>query len=94
MRDIRELTVGKAPTWAFLVAQWPRACLPTQETQATRVRSLGQEDPLGRKWQPLQYSCLGSPTDGEAQQAAVHGATKESHSLETEQQQQRSSVNR
>ena len=28
------------------VAQWSRICLPTQETQETWVRFLGQEDPL------------------------------------------------
>ena len=33
----------------FLVAQWQRICLPMQETE---VPSLGQEDPLRRKWQP------------------------------------------
>ena len=27
---------------------------------------------------PLQYSCLGNPTDTEAWRATVHGVTKES----------------
>ena len=31
--------------------------------QDTQVQSLGWEDPLGRKWQPLQYSWLGNPID-------------------------------
>ena len=36
---------------------------------------------------PLQYSCLGNPTDRGARQAAVHGVAKESD-LATKQQQQ------
>ena len=66
MRDRIELTVGKVPTWAFLVAQWQRTCLPTQETQETRVRSLGQEDPLGKKVAATAVFLLGNPTDREA----------------------------
>ena len=32
--------------------------------QETQVQSLGQEDPLEKEMAtPLQYSCLGSPTD-------------------------------
>ena len=31
-----------------------------------------------RKWQPLQYSCLGNPTDRGAWQATVHRVAKES----------------
>ena len=31
-----------------------------------------------RKWQPLQYSCLGNPLDREAWLATVHGVTKHS----------------
>ena len=31
------------------VAQWSRICLPTQETQETWVRFLGQEDPLEKE---------------------------------------------
>ena len=33
--------------------QWERICLPAQEMQETQVRSLGQEDPWRRKWQPI-----------------------------------------
>ena len=37
---------------------------------------------------PLQYSCLGNPTDRGARQSTVHGVEKESrHDLVTEQQQ-------
>ena len=31
------------------VAQWGRICLPMQETQETRDRSLGREDPLEKE---------------------------------------------
>ena len=31
---------------AFQVTQWLRICLPMQESQKTRVRCLGREDPL------------------------------------------------
>ena len=41
----------------------------------TRVRSLGQEDPLGNG-NPLQYSCLDNSMDGEAWWATVHGVAK------------------
>ena len=43
------------------------------------VRSLGREDPLEKKMTtPLQYSCLGNPTDRGAWRATVHEVTKES----------------
>ena len=40
----------------------------------TRVRSLGQEDPLNGY--PLQYSCLENSTDRGALRVIVHGVTK------------------
>ena len=47
--------------WASLVAHWLRIHLPMQETW---VGSLGQEVPLEKEnGNPLQYSCLGNPTD-------------------------------
>ena len=46
-----------------------------QETQETQVRPLGQED-LGRKWQPIQYSCLENSVDRGAWWATVHGIAK------------------
>ena len=46
-----------------------------QETREAQVRSLGQEDPQRRKWQPLQYSCLENSMDRGAWRAIVHGAT-------------------
>ena len=43
------------------------------------VRSLGREDPLEKEMTtPLQYSCLGNPTDRGAWRATVHEVTKES----------------
>ena len=45
--------------------------------QATRVHSLGREDPLGEgHGNPLQYSCLENPTDRGVWQAAAHGVSK------------------
>ena len=35
-----------------------------------------RKTPCRRKWQPLQYSCLGNLTDREAWCATVHGVTK------------------
>ena len=43
----------------------------------TRVRSLGREDPLEKEnGNPLQYSCLENPMEGDAWWATVHGVTK------------------
>ena len=54
-----------------------RIRLPIQETQETRVPSLGWEDPLGeRNGYPLQYSCLENSMDGGAWQATVHRVAK------------------
>ena len=45
--------------------------------QETWVRFLEWEDPPGEgNGNPLQYSCLGNPTDREAWQATVHGLAK------------------
>ena len=32
--------------------------------------------PWRRKWQPLQYSCLGNPTDRGAWRATAHGVAE------------------
>ena len=46
--------------------------------QEMQVQSLGREDPLEEELaNPLQYSCLGNPTDRGAWQATVHVVTKE-----------------
>ena len=52
---------------ACLVAQSVRNLPAMQET---RVRFLGQEDPLVKV---LQYSCLENPMDRGVQQAVLHG---------------------
>ena len=60
----------------FLVAQWSRIHLPMQETL---VQSWGWEKSPGKgNGNPVQYSCLGNPTDRGAWWASVHGVTKES----------------
>ena len=44
------------------------------------VGSLGQKDPPGEgNGNPLQYSCLGNPTDRRAWQATVHRVAKSRH---------------
>ena len=46
-------------TTVSLMAQWYENLPAMQETQKTRVQSLGQEDPLKEEdSNPLQYSCL------------------------------------
>ena len=48
-----------------------------QETQETRVQSLGWEDsPGGGHGNILQHSCLGNLRDRGAWQATVHGIAK------------------
>ena len=47
-----------------------------QETQETRVRSLGQEDPLEDTHSSIL--CLENPMDRGAWQLTVHGVAKES----------------
>ena len=41
-----------------------------------------------RKWNPLQYSCLGNSIERGACWAAVHGVAKVKHNLSIKQQQQ------
>ena len=53
-----------------------------QDTQETQVRYLDQEDPLKRRWHPLQYSCLGNPVDRGAWRAAAQGVTEDSGTTE------------
>ena len=46
------------------MAQWVKNPPAMQETQETRVRSLGQQDSPGEGiGNPLQYSCLKTPAD-------------------------------
>ena len=63
-------------TRASLVTQMVKN-LPAK--QETRVRSLGQEDPLEKGMEngyALQYSCLENPMDRGAWWATVHGVAK------------------
>ena len=47
------------------------------------VQSLGQEDPLEREWQPLQYSCLGNPMDTGAGRLQSTGPKTAGHNVVT-----------
>ena len=58
-----------------MVAQWLRTRLPLKEMQETQIWFLGQEDPLEKDVNSLQYSCLENPMDREAWWATVHGVT-------------------
>jgi len=53
-----------------------RICLPMQETQEMRVRSLGHENPL-EEGTATHSSCLENPMDRGAWWATVHGVPKE-----------------
>ena len=44
--------------------------------QETQVQLLGQEDPLEKNGNPLQYSCLENSMDKGAWRATVHGVAK------------------
>ena len=62
------------------MAQQVKNLPAVQETQETRVPSLGWKDPLEEEnGNPLQYFFLGNPRDREARQAIVH----ESQELDT-----------
>ena len=56
-----------------LVAQMVKSLPAMQEAQ---VQFLGQEDPLQKDGNPLQYSCLGNPMDRGTWWAKVHGVKK------------------
>ena len=47
-----------------------------QEIKEAQVRSLGQEDPWRRVWQPIPVVLLENPMDRGASQATVHRVTK------------------
>ena len=56
--------------WASLVAQRLKRLPAMPET---RVRSLGQEDPWRRKWQPTPVLLPGESHGGRSLEGAVHG---------------------
>ena len=57
-------------TWVSLVAQSVKKLTAIQETQ---VQSLGQEDPLEKKWQPTLVFLLENSMHRGAWQATDHG---------------------
>ena len=66
---------------ASLVAQ-PVKNLPAM--QETWIQALGQEGPLEKEMDnPLQYSCLGNPTDKWAWQSTAQGVKRAGHDLAT-----------
>ena len=48
------------------------------QADAGSISGLGRS-PGGGNGNPLQYSCLGNPMDGEAWWAKVHGVTRVGH---------------
>ena len=67
--------IFSARLWLWLSGQ-DSAC-SARDLVETWVRSLGWEDPLEKEMAaPLQYSCLGNPTDKGAWWATVHGVAK------------------
>ena len=60
---------------------------PAVQETASNTGDLGSLFGSGRagegKGNPLQYSCLGNPTDRGAWQATVHGVTRVGHDLAT-----------
>ena len=60
-------------TWAFLVAQWQRICLPSRRLMFSPWVG---KIPWRRNGNPLQYSCLGNPMDRGVWQPMVHGVAK------------------
>jgi len=67
------------------VAKRKRICL---QCRRCRVDAWVSKIPGKRKCNTLQYSCLGNPMDRGAWRATVHGVSKESNNLVTEEQQQ------
>ena len=49
------------------------------------VQSLGQEDPLEKELNPLEYSCLGNSMGREAWWATVYGIAKSQTGVSTQQ---------
>ena len=52
--------------------------LPARAEDRSSIHRSIRKISWNRKWQPLQYSCLGNPTDRGAWQAIVYGVAKES----------------
>ena len=60
---------------ASLMAHWVKNLPAMQETQETRVQSLGQEDPLEEEM-AIHSSILAWKTSGQRSLATVHGLAK------------------
>jgi len=54
-----------------------KASCAVLETYTMCIQSLGRKIPGGGKGNPLQFSCLESPTDREGWWIRVHGVAKE-----------------
>ena len=61
---------------ASLLAQQVKNLPAMQETQGMQVPSRGQEDPLEKEWQSLQYSCLKIPMNRGAWWTTVQWAAE------------------
>ena len=55
---------------------------PANEGEEGSIPGSGRP-PAGGNGNPLQYSCLGNPTDREAWRATVHGIKSVKHNLAT-----------
>ena len=60
------------------MTHWVKILPPMQETQNTKVLSLGREDPLEEEME-AQYSYLKNPMDRSAWWAVVHEVTRVRH---------------
>ena len=63
-------------TWASQVAQWLRTHLPMQESEDTRVQSLGWEEFLEKEMEPTPFFLPGKSMDRGACWAMVHVVAK------------------
>ena len=75
-------------TYLNIEPRWLRSKESTWQCTRLGFNPQSGRSPGERNDNPLQYSCLGSPTDRGAWQATVHGVTEEWAHLATKQQQQ------
>ena len=66
--------------WRFQVSLMAQQVKNLPATQG--IQEMWGRFPWKRKWQPLQYSCLGNPMDRRAWLGTVHGIAKESDTTE------------
>ena len=62
----------------FELPQWLSCKESTCNARDTALICGSGRSPGGGNGNPLQYSCLGNPMDGEARWATAHGVAKES----------------